>query len=605
MGAHGGHRQGHGPAWWPAPRRWGAMTVLALPGLLVTPVLTPGATALTEPTGPVDSAPVPVIVREAASAGRAPEAAVRAAGGAVDRRLGIVRGFSATVPAAVVPALRTAPGVLSVTVDASLQLSAAHHGVDGAHADEVQTYAAQPTSMAAVAQRVTGAADLWSDGITGRGVDVALIDSGVVPVDGLSGGDKVWHGPDLSFEANDCTSGACVPSPARHLDSFGHGTHMAGIIAGRDAATPGPVRAGDSDHFLGMAPDARIVSVKVADANGATDVSQVIAAIDWVVRNRKRDGLNIRVLNLSFGTDGVQDYQLDPLAHAAEVAWHRGIVVVVAAGNDGYGSAKLNNPAYDPWVLAVGATDGRGTDVVADDVVPAWSSTGDGTRNPDLVAPGTSVLSLRDPGSFVDTTHPDARFGSRFFRGSGTSQAAAVVAGAAALLVQQRPDATPDQVKALLTRTAQPLPASGATAQGAGLVDLRAAGAEPTPRVKQHWPRSRGTGSLEAARGSHHVLSDGEPVIGEVDVAGHSWTGNAWFARIWAGHSWTGHSWTGHSWTGHSWTGHSWTGHSWTGHSWTGHSWTGHSWTGHSWTGHSWTGHSWSSAGWPGEAARR
>src|SRR5919199_2903866 len=111
---------------------------------------------------------------------------------------------------------------------------------------------------------------------------------------------------------------------------------MAGIIAGRDDAAPAKLTAGSgSSDFLGMAPDARVVSVKVADSAGASDVSQVIAGIDWVVQNRNRNGLNIRVLNLSFGTDSAQGYQLDPLAYAAEVAWRSGIVVVVSAGNTG------------------------------------------------------------------------------------------------------------------------------------------------------------------------------------------------------------------------------------------------------------------------------
>jgi serine protease AprX len=174
-------------------------------------------------------------------------------------------------------------------------------------------------------------------------VDVALLDTGVVEVEGLRG--KVVHGPDLSYEADDAA--------LRHKDTYGHGTHLAGIIAGRDSGAYG-VDKGDEDHFLGMAPEARVVSVKLADASGATDVSQVIAGIDWVVQNKNRNGLNIRVLNLSFGTDGVQSYLLDSLTYAVEVAWRKGMVVVVSAGNEGFGSAKLNNPAYDPHVLAGG-----------------------------------------------------------------------------------------------------------------------------------------------------------------------------------------------------------------------------------------------------------
>ena len=173
-------------------------------------------------------------------------------------------------------------------------------------------------SMFRITHDVTGATAMWEPGYTGDGIDVAVIDSGVVPVDGLRTPGKIVNGPDLSFEAQVCTTPSCTaePEPApRHLrPRHAHGRDHRGT--GRQRAGPRPTCL--AGNFVGMAPDARIVSVKVADATGATDVSQVIAAIDWVVQNRNKDGMNIRVLNLSFGTDGVQDYQLDPLAFAAE-----------------------------------------------------------------------------------------------------------------------------------------------------------------------------------------------------------------------------------------------------------------------------------------------
>jgi len=194
--------------------------------------------------------------------------------------------------------------------------------------------------------QVTGARKAWASGLTGSGVDVALIDSGVTPVAGLDDAGKVVNGPDLSFESQN--------SGTRYLDTFGHGTFMAGIIAGYD----GTLSNGSlSDTYNGVAPNARVISLKVADAHGNTDVSQVIAAIDWVVQHRKDPGMNIRVLNLSFGTPSMQSYLLDPLSYAAEVAWRKGIVVVVSAGNDGTGTGKLLNPAQDPYVLSVGAED--------------------------------------------------------------------------------------------------------------------------------------------------------------------------------------------------------------------------------------------------------
>jgi serine protease AprX len=559
--------------------------------------------------------PVSVIVRELAGAGDAPERAVAALGGTVAEPLGIIDGFSATVPADLVGALRTAPGVLSVTEDAAVTL---HEAGPGAVQD-------QTGSMYRITHEVTGATSMWERGALGQGVDVALIDSGVVPVDGLRTRDKVVNGPDLSFEAQVCDDSGCHPSDEQNLDSYGHGTHMAGIIAGRDdAASPRTYR--DPDTFIGMAPGARIVSVKVADATGATDVSQVIAAIDWVVQNRNRNGLNIRVLNLSFGTDGVQDYQLDPLTYAAEAAWRSGIVVVVAAGNGGYGTPKLNNPAYDPYVIAVGGADSRGTYGVEDDVVPAWSSTGDGTRNPDVVAPGASVVSLRSPGSYLDETYPGARQGDRLFRGSGTSQATAVVSGAAALLVSQRPGITPDQVKALLMGTAERLPVADPIAQGDGMIDLRAARDAATPKAVQSWPRATGLGSLEEARGSGNLEYDGTMLAGEYDVrgltwnpagwapasaAGKAWTGGSLKKGVWTGGAWNGSdwfvtgadgsvTWSGRTWAGRTWASLTWSGRTWAGRTWAGDSWTGRTWAGVSWTGRTWAGRTWAGTAWSG-----
>jgi hypothetical protein len=606
----------YGVTWGGPPRHARQLTTIATAVFVAAGTMAPG-TALAA----ADAAPVSVIVQEFPGAGNAPERTVVALGGTVEEPLGIIDGFSATVPADRVGALRAAPGVRSVTEDAAIELLDA----------ETEAVNSLPSSMYSINHEVIGASGMWDKGFTGKGVDVALIDSGVVPVDGLRGSSKVFYGPDLSFEAQLCDETGCVDSPVHDLDTYGHGTHMAGIIAGRDDATPSPVSSEDTSNFKGVAPDARIVSIKVADAFGMTDVSQVIAAIDWVVQNRNKGGLNIRVLNLSFGTDGVQDYQLDPLTYAAEVAWHSGIVVVVAAGNGGYGTDKLNNPAYDPYVIAVGGVDGKGTHGIGDDVIPTWSSTGDAGRSPDLVAPGASIASLRNPGSYLDDSYPNARNGERFFRGSGTSQAAAVVSGAAALLVQQRPGITPDQVKALLVGTAKELPKADAIAQGNGLVDLKKARQAKTPDAVQTWPRATGLGSLDESRGSGLVELEGTALEGEFDVrgtawdaqvwsraaaAGTTWNGDAWNGQewyaagldgtapslTWSGRSWSGRSWSGLTWLGRSWSGRSWSGRSWSGDVWAGRSWSGVTWSGRSWSGRSWSGRSWSGDAWAGRS---
>ena len=154
---------------------------------------------------------------------------------------------------------------------------------------------------------------------------------------------------------------------------------------------------GNGDSYSGMAPDTRLLNIKVGDAVGRADVSQVIAGIDWAVEHRYE--LGIKVINLSYGTDSTQPYVFDPLAHAAEVAWRKGIVVVASAGNK-HGSL-LAMPAADPYVIAVGALDGRSTVTTADDVLASFSSQGNGRRPVDLIVPGVLIQGLRVPGSYV------------------------------------------------------------------------------------------------------------------------------------------------------------------------------------------------------------
>jgi serine protease AprX len=541
-----------------------ALAVLA--GLLVA--VLPAARAGTPTAG---SGMVSVIVRERAGAGQGPEGQVAALGGRVTRHLRIIGGFAATLPAPAVERLRRAEGVRAVTVDAALTPQGGKKGWDDTkdgdeHAASFDT-AADLGSLQNAAKMI-GDDDLWAGHVTGRGVDVALVDTGVVPVAGLDGAGKVVNGPDLSFESQ---------SPAlRYLDANGHGTHMAGIITGAD----------DGD-FTGIAPDARLVSVKVGAASGATDVSQVIAAIDWVVQHRNDDGLNIRVLNLSFGTDGVQDYLLDPLTYAVEVAWRKGIVVVVAAGNRGPEATRLDDPAYDPRVLAVGATDPNATAGTKDDLVASFSSRGNATRRVDLVAPGRSIVGLRNPGSNVDLEHPLSVVADRFTRGSGTSQAAAVTSGAVALLLQKRPTLTPDQVKALLRSTAKNLDRADPLGRGEGLLDLHKAAGAATPSAAasaQQYPAATGLGSLEAARGSAHVLDGDVALEGEQDIFGNPWDGRMWSAGSWSGTSWSGGAWNGQLWSGDTWTGDGFNGRMWSGRMWSGDTWSGRMWSGRMWS---------------------
>jgi len=450
-----------------------------------------------------------------------------------------------------------------------------------------------------------GKTDQQGRKITGKGVTVAVIDTGVAPVRGLDGANKVINGPDLSFESQ--------ADGTRYLDGYGHGTHLAAIIAGRDSDVSSG-NENDAKHFVGVAPDARILNVKVATADGGADVTQVIAAIDWVVQHRADNGMNVRVINLSYGTNSRQSYLSDPLARAVENAWRAGIVVVVAAGNDGLNKATLTMPAADPYVIAVGAVDHRGTDDLRDDQVASFSNGGSSARRPDLLAPGKSVVSVRVPGSAADRHHPEGLVtgdaSGRFFRGSGTSQAAAVVSGAAALLLQDRPDLNPDQVKRLLVLSADRLEENPHPAMGAGVLNVKAAleaAAPSATSARQTWPASSGLGTLDASRGDEHVVDplNGIALAGEFDALGTPWDARSWSAasaagRAWTGGTWNARSWSGDSWNARSWSGAAWQARSWSGRSWSGADWQARSWSSDHWSAGSWTGTSWRARSWSG-----
>ncbi len=457
----------------------------------------------------------------------------------------------------------------------------------------------------------TGVEPMWDLGYTGAGIDVAVIDTGVNAVAGLDGEGKIVDGPDFSFDSDD-------PN-LRHRDLYGHGTAMAGLVAAEPPT--GTDLVGSNDLAVGMAPGARIVNVKVGDGVGAVDVSQVIAAIDWVVQHRDDNGMNIRVLLLAFDTDSTQSHLVDPLSYAVENAWRHGITVVVAAGNDGRAAQVLGNPAVNPHVLAVAAVDrGKGQGWKA----PTWASSGDGVRNPDLALPGHQILAQAVPGSYLANAHPEAVFDTPdgpVIRGNGTSQAAALAAGAVAVLLEARPELTPDEVKAALTTTARDVDVHEKFA-GHGLLDLHPAlDAIVDGAVQTHAPAT-GLGSLEDSRGSYHVGPDGDQLFGEVTAFGDTWEpiawttatsaasaftdvtwdGATWSTGSWLGATWSGATWSGATWSGATWSGATWSGATWSGATWSGATWSGATWSGATWSGATWSGATWSGATWSGEA---
>jgi serine protease AprX len=306
------------------------------------------------------------------------------------------------------------------------------------------------------------AAAAWQSKYDGTGIGVAVIDSGITPVDDLTTGgvSRVVYSQDFVGTGTD--------------DFYGHGTHIAGIIAGNatDSTCPTCTRT-----LKGMAPNANLINLRVLDENGVATDSTVIAGIEQAVALAST--YNIRVINLSVGRGIYESYTQDPLCQAVEAAWKAGIVVVVAAGNDGRddsvgnnGYGTVNAPGNDPYVITVGAMKTQGTPTRTDDLIASYSSKGptlgDNVVKPDLVAPGNQLVSLlASPTDTLPTNYPtdlvpntyynsagDGSNSNDYYMLNGTSMATGVVSGAVALLLQAQPSLTPDQVKATLMLTA-------------------------------------------------------------------------------------------------------------------------------------------------------
>ena len=415
--------------------------VLGLIALSLVPV---GAQRPRDAASQAPPASLNVIVREVAPLTSHAERAVRRFGGTIRRQLPIVGGFAATLPAASVDRLAAERAIAGVWRDGTVVM----HDDDDDDDDDIRSYDKLPPNE--VWRQAIRLPDV-QPGVDGEGVTVAVLDTGIVPSPDLAG--RVAARADLTPDRDGS-------------DRYGHGTHMAGVVAGDGAASSG--------RWRGVAPGAEIVAVKVAGWDGATDVSAVLAGLQWVVTHKARYG--IRVLNLSFGTDSYQSYLRDPLDYAVERVWQAGILVVVAAGNRGSGDGTISKPGDDPFVLTVGAADLNGTVDRADDVVAGFSSRGptqDNLSKPDLVAPGVTIVSSRAPNSTIDAFRPLARIDEHYFKGTGSSQAAAVVSGLAALMFEADPSLTPDVAKAVLVGTTDRTLA-GQKGAGQGLVDKTA-----------------------------------------------------------------------------------------------------------------------------------
>ena len=348
---------------------------------------------------------------------------------------------------------------------------------------------------------------------SGRGVGVAVVDTGIA-------GDL----PDFYTGGQSRVIASAVTNPCAKnaTDNVGHGTHVAGLIAGNSLNYPGLKKL--MGRYMGVAPRANLVSVKVSDDDGDTTVLDVINGLQFVVDNK--DALGIRVVNLSLSSTAPESYRTDPLDAAVEAAWFSGIVVVAAAGNDGDAPGAVSYaPGNDPFVITAGALDDRGSTRLDDDVLAPWSSRGltqDGIQKPEVLAPGNRLVAALAPKSDFERLCRRCVVGKNYFRLSGTSMSSAVVSGVAALVIQANPGMTPNQVKGAILSTRRQVPGVGAAIDANAALD--------------------GTGSANGGLTPNTLI---DPSTGQIDwgrasfrrVSFRDAAGSA-FASLWARASW-------------------------------------------------------------------
>ena len=425
----------------------------------------------------------------------------------------------------------------------------------------------------------------------GAGVTVAVVDTGVADVPDLAG--RVEH-----VNVSDSDEG----------DGYGHGTFVAGLVAGDGSSSGGT--------YAGIAPGARILDVRVADADGSSDLVTVLKGLQAVAAHPEVD-----VVNLSLSSGSPLPYQIDPLTVALEALWRKGITVVVPAGNDGAdGKGSITSPGIDPTLLTVGGLDENGTARRRDDSVADWSSQGpapQGVAKPDLVAPGAHVVSTGAPGSVVWEGNPDSRVGTGYMLGSGTSFSTAVVSGAAAALISERPRLNPEQVKALVTDTAYDV-AGKKRATGAGGLDLATALDTRAPNVRP--ARDTIPGSASAWAAFLQAVLDGDVDAAasawahlspearqwaarqwaELDTDARQWAARQWAARQWADDDqvWVARQWAARQWAARQWADSDWSARQWSARQWSARQWSARQWSDDSWTADDWTARQWSARQW-------
>ena len=471
-----------------------------------------------------------------------PVTAVLQLGGTILTQYHLIDGVDALIPTLMEPVLAALPGItvtpdLSVSVQSTTESTGPHTPSDAFLAE-------------------TGSTQLASSGDTGQGVTVAVLDTGIDNLPDFSG--RLVGGVDLTNGNNP------------YQDGYGHGTFVAGLIAGNGASSNG--------QYSGEAPGANLVSIKVAGADGTTHLGTLISGLQWAVDNQSTYG--IKILNISLGFQPSQSTVRNPLDQAVEAVWNAGIAVVVSAGNAGPFNGTILSPGDDPLVITAGALDDMATASVTDDEMNDFSSAGptspDGWVKPDLVTSGRSVVSLAAPGSTIYNNYPTARVGAANFVGSGTSFSAAITSGAAALVLAGNPGLSPNQLKARLLGTTSPGPVGNPFVDGHGALNAYAAATSGPMNFSQS------AASLSpASPGATVSLSPTRPV-------------DTWNTQLWSGPSWNQAPSDGRAWNDWAWNGAAWNGSAWSGSAWTGRAWNGSAWNGSAWDGRAWNGSAWS-----------
>jgi serine protease AprX len=490
-----------------------------------------------------------------------PATAVLEVGGTVLTQYHIIDGVDALILTAEEPVLAAMPGI-TVTRDVSVSVQST-------------TESTGPHTPSDAFLQETGSARLASGGDTGQGVTVAVLDTGIDNLPDFSG--RLVGGVDLTNGNNP------------YQDSYGHGTFVAGLIAGNGASSNG--------QYSGEAPGAKLVSIKLAGADGTTHLGTFISGLQWAVDHRSLYG--IKVLNISLGFQPSQSTVNNPLDQAVEAVWNSGIAVVASTGNAGPFNGTVLSPGDDPLVITPGALDDMATASITDDEMNDFSSVGptspDGWVKPDMVTSGRSVVSLAAPGSTIYNNNPSARVGSANFVGSGTSFSAAITSGAAALVLAGNPALSPNQIKARLLANTNPGPVGNPFVDGHGALNAYAAATSGPTNFNQS------AANLTPTRpGSTVSLSPTRPV----DTWNTNlWSGTSWNQTpsngwAWNGWAWNGGDWNGWAWNGCAWNGWAWNGAAWNGGDWSGWAWNGSAWSGSGWNGSAWNGGAWNSSAW-------